>query len=386
MRVHPYAVEQASGDIPAAVGNARTAWTTRTGLLLRVRSESGLEGMGEASPLPGYSPDCIEDARSALLALPDVIELDLETSRGWLHELEQALGAVPASVPSARFALETAVLDVVGKALHKPIARLIGTPLPEVPWAGVVEASRREEALGKAERLGRAGVATIKVKIDGAEPLSDTVDWLHLLAGRLADSGGRPRTIIEPSSERARPRDRIGGAKDFGGRTKLRLDANRTIPASLVRAWTDRLSELRPEFLEEPIAPERLPGGAPVAIPLALDESLQGMTAAELESIVVGNAAYRVVVLKPTVLGGLLRCMQWAKHARRLGLGAVVSHTLEGPVAWSACAALALCVQDQGVAAGLEPHAALAAWPAMRLPALDGTRIVDSALPGLGLP
>ncbi len=77
--------------------NARAAWTERTSLLVTL--EGG--GVGEAAPLPGYSPDTLEECRAALI----------EPIRDWR--------ALP---PAARFAVEMALgLDLPGP--RRPVAR-----------------------------------------------------------------------------------------------------------------------------------------------------------------------------------------------------------------------------------------------------------------------
>ena len=42
--------------------------TEREGILLRLRAADGTEGWGEAAPLPGYSPDTLDDVLTELPA------------------------------------------------------------------------------------------------------------------------------------------------------------------------------------------------------------------------------------------------------------------------------------------------------------------------------
>ena len=46
--------------------DARRTWPTRDSLLVRLTDTAGYEGVGEASPLPGYSQDLLEDVEPAL--------------------------------------------------------------------------------------------------------------------------------------------------------------------------------------------------------------------------------------------------------------------------------------------------------------------------------
>ena len=66
MRVTGAEVIPIAAPLGGPVQNARTAWTRREGLLLRLRDEEGRVGQGEASPLPDYSPDTLAGCRAAL--------------------------------------------------------------------------------------------------------------------------------------------------------------------------------------------------------------------------------------------------------------------------------------------------------------------------------
>jgi L-alanine-DL-glutamate epimerase-like enolase superfamily enzyme len=201
------------------------------------------------------------------------------------------------------------------------------------------------------------GYASIKVKV-GGQPLEDDMRVVFEVAEAAAGVSNSQRT----------------GAR-------VRVDAN--------RAWqpetaTQVLTALRAwgiEFVEEPVAGGQWSKLAGCSVPLAADESLaQGYAVAKLASLGV-----RTVVLKPTVLG-LSRSVALAKAARSLGMTVVVSHTFDGKVAYAAAAALALAVGSSDVASGLGPHPGLAAWPGEMPLALDASRLVPTAAPGLGIP
>ena len=71
--------------LPAAARSAAGTWTERTGLTLLLEDDAGLTGLGEAAPLPGFSPDDLAGARAALVALrgatfPDSSPCDVTAS------------------------------------------------------------------------------------------------------------------------------------------------------------------------------------------------------------------------------------------------------------------------------------------------------------------
>jgi L-alanine-DL-glutamate epimerase-like enolase superfamily enzyme len=92
----------------------------------------------------------------------------------------------------------------------------------------------------------------------------------------------------------------------------------------------------------------------------------------------------RTFVLKPTLLGGLIRTRSLAERASASGRSFVISHLLEGEIARAACAHLALALG--GLAAGLGDHPALARLSGGRHAAWIGPAWIEPPrAAGLGL-
>jgi L-alanine-DL-glutamate epimerase-like enolase superfamily enzyme len=166
---------------------------------------------------------------------------------------------------------------------------------------------------------------------------------------------------------------------ELGDAFELRLDANRSISRAALGETLRELARYRIEFLEEPLddpQPDELAGSP---CPLALDESLQRLHGAALDRL-LELGSVQALVLKPTTLGGFGRCIRLALRGRQHGCWPVVSHTLEGPVGWAACAHLALALGSDR-AAGLWP------MPHQRapLPSIAQGRLLASPDFGLGL-
>jgi len=101
---------------------------------------------------------------------------------------------------------------------------------------------------------------------------------------------------------------------------------------------------------------------------VALDESLSGIEPEALED----HGYARAVVLKPTLLGGMIRTLRFARLATRLGARPVLSSAYETGVGTSALVALAAAVGDEEVPAGLDTYRRLAEdvlEPCLELPA-----------------
>lgn len=329
--------------------DARRAWPTRSGLLIELSAGSH-RGLGEASPLPGYSPDSLEQCGLALAEV-DLAALEealrIEETRAALKAVAQLL---PKRLPAARMALETAALDLRARQRNLSAPALLGAePGARRPLAYVLGAPDAQ-GLQVMSHAMHCGYHHFKIKLGRAGNFE----------AEMAGVRAARRTL--------------------GAALPLRLDVNRAWSPSEAQRACELLEALDIEFIEEPCAP--LTRALRSRVPLALDESLQGLEAEDLEAWAQRTGA-SVLILKPMVLGGLSHCLELAGCARSLGLGVVVSHTLDGPVALLAAATLALALPTMA-AQGLAPHAGLRAWPKVTLPFVEGG-LQSWSRPGLGL-
>lgn len=356
MRIVEATLARFAGELREAPVSAKRRWTSRSGLLLQLRDEQGHIGQGEASPLPGYSYDNLEACETALRAIDRDELAGVQHGAPLLEALSAASNRLPAELPAARFALETALLDLAGQQAGKPswallrssVRHLQSQPLP-IPLCGLIAARDPDAALGQATRLVGRGLATLKLKVgfDGDIALARAV------------------------------RDRVGGC------VLLRFDANRAWSAERAAGRLRELVEIGPELVEEPTCEPTALADSPV--PLALDESLQAPGALDRMRPALRRLRIEAVVLKPAALGGLVQCIELATRAQSLGLGVVVSHLLDGPVALAAAASLALAVASPERASGLDRHPGLSIWPAVHVPLVGATHITPGGDAGLGV-
>jgi L-Ala-D/L-Glu epimerase len=356
MRIDSIDIVEFSGGVTAAK-SATSEWSERTGMLLRVRTPDGLVGQGEASPLPGYSSDAYASALATLRSVdwerlpePDVPESAAEI----VGRLDRIAGST--HVASARFALETAYLDLVGQRASRPLWRLFGggDAGSRVPLSSLIGSADDAGIVDAARTAVARGVAGVKLK----------------LSGRSSDERvARVRSV----------RAAIGGAG-------LRLDANGSLPADRARSELSKFSDLGIEFVEEPVARGSVPSLTDLPVPIALDESLQDPDAWDRMAPALERLGCVALVLKPMALGGFSACIRWASKAREHGIDVTVSHLFDGPVSLTACAHLALAIGSRRYGSGLDAHGALLAWPATELPLHSESAIVGSDRPGLGMP
>lgn len=347
MRIHSVHVRRHGGEGSGPMGPAGRAVTGREGAVVTLTDDRGNTGVGEASPLPGYSPDSVDEAAAALeAAAASLVDVEVPES---LVDI-----AFDAPSPAARFAMESALLDLLGRRQGVPARALLGAPRA-VAVSGYAGAAHGAGLVAAVRALLDAGLGTVKVKVGGGSFEAD-------------------RAAV------ARLRGELGDA------WTLRLDANGAWSVDEARANLESLAPYDVSLVEQPVAGAELFQLGETAIPWAADESLllPGVRDRLLDPKDRGaRQGCAAVVLKPALLGGFLACRALAQRAAALRLGVIVTHLFDGPVALAACRAFArsLCVTP--LASGLGPHAGLAAWPAH--PFAAGPWVGDDDAPGLGV-
>ncbi len=303
-----------------------------------VRLETdGAFGIGEASPLPDYSPDTIDEAHDALAGPQTLPAFDADRVTDWLDQLGHLAS------PAAQFALETAAFDLAGRLRQQPVRALLSSAVP--PASIALNALVATEA--EAARAFDRGIRTLKVKL-GRNEFAEEYAFVRKLRATYPD-------------------------------VAIRLDANGAWPLERAAAYLEQLAELTIEYIEEPVASADMPR-LTSPIRLAADESLSRLSTDAL----LANDSIDIFVLKPMLQGGLRRCLRLADAALAGGANVVVSHMFDGPIARAACAELSLALATK-LACGLDAHAALPRWPALNVPQLTDNAIVPTDTVGLGV-
>ncbi len=348
----------------------------RFGTVLELRDSDGRRGWGEASPLPGYARETPAHAAAVLLAwLADVGTAGLITADidAWPMDFEDSWLA---RSPAARAAVVCAMLDLAGRRSGAPIRELLetraaaGNGFGDGPTAGptdgtvplnaLVALEDRQAAVESALAAERRGIRTLKAKLGPGARFDADLEILRAV-----------REAVGPS-------------------IAIRLDANGLWSLAEARGYLERLTELEPEYVEEPVAGADFAELAGAPVPLAADESLRDP---EVASRLLESDAVYVAVLKPPSLGGLDRCTELAGRAASNGKRTVVTHSFEGPVGHGAACELALAIAATStdvfpsgpMACGLDRHAGLEAWKDVAVPQLSDSSLVPAFVSGHGV-
>ncbi len=333
-------VAQVGGPTRGAISSQRV-WSERHGLLLGLFDGGLLLGVGEASPLPGYSPDNLVDAARALRALrpPSGLPLTTHAIAAWCTE--SALES-----PSARFAVETALLDAAARQQSLAVGSLLGQRRAvqrSVLVGHLSDPNRVQLAIESTAR----GARCLKFKASGEDP------------------GTEAAQIVEVR-------------RNLGAAVRIRLDLNGALDVDGARRALDHYARAEVELVEEPTRGAELLQLGACAVPWHVDESL---AQPELRSALLAGSAASGFVLKPTLLGGVMQCLAFATQALDSGRQVIITHAFEGPVALAACCELALALGPHAdTAHGLDLHPPLSAFPAAHIAQLPQSASTDAPL------
>lgn len=319
----------------------------REGFLIRVNC-NGYRGVGEATPLPGWTEPY--DACAAALARTAGADTsddgDTNASGG---DPDRTSGA---STPAARHGVELARTDAAARESGESLAAWLadGTPAATVPVNATVGDAPVEATARATREAVDAGYRTVKVKV-GARTPDDDIARLRAVRAAAGDT------------------------------VELRADANGAWDRPTAERVLDAAADLDFAYVEQPLPAPDLTGHAALrgrGVEVAVDESL----AAVGPDAVLDRGAADVVVCKPMALGGPVRTLEVAERAADHGIGAVVTTTIDGVVARIGALHVAAALPEVracGLATGGRIAADLAPDPA---PVEDGEMVVP---PGPGL-
>ncbi|RMF90116.1 MAG: chloromuconate cycloisomerase, partial [Nitrospinota bacterium] len=276
-------------------------------LLVRLRTDTGLEGLGEAVTLggPTWSEETVETAQLVTnrYLLPLVIGKSPLSLAGILEEMHRRVKGHY----FAKAALECALFDLLGKAHNLPLYALLGGKCRErVPLSWSLATGDIEAEIAEAQRLMARGQWIFKLKT-GVEAPEHDVERVAAL-----------RTAL-------------------GERADLRIDANQGWDVPTAIRTLRRMEPYRITFAEQPVPRWDIEGLAAVSrsvsIPVMADESV--CTPQEALRVATRSAA-RLFSLKLTKSGGFLASKKIAGIAEAAGISCYVGCMIETSVGTAA--------------------------------------------------
>lgn len=287
----------------------------------------GDTGLGEVAPLAGFSIETMDEAYSQLVEQLALWQQGVELNFDGLY-------------PSVAFGLSMAQMELT----------------KQLPQHGVYQAAPLcsgdpDELIPKLNAMSGQKVAKIKVGL--YEPIRDGM-LVSLFLESIPD-------------------------------LTLRLDANRAWTAEKAQQFAKKIAPSlrgRIAFIEEPC---QVPGDSfsfaiDTGIAIAWDETLQHAIRRDDFKLEDLNGA-KAIVIKPTLLGSVERCIALIQRAKELGIKAVVSSSIESSLGLTQLARLAYWQLPDEIpgldTVGLFAQQLEVAWPGCELPL---TSLSDQAL------
>ncbi len=292
-------------------------------VILRIGTDSGLVGLGAASPEPRVTGETMGACRQSLAAdrLQWLIGRAISDFEGLCHEAADRLPGTPAALAAVDIALH----DLAAQERGVPLVEMLGRARGALPTSITIGIKPLEETLAEAEEYLSRGFEILKVKVG-----LDLEEDLRRLT---------------------RLRERVG----LG--IRLRADANQGYSVEETLRFFRKTASLDLEFLEQPLPANEIEAMR------ALPESIRDRIAAD-ESLLGENDA-RLLAGPPRACGilnvKLMKCGGIAP-ARRI---AAIAESAGVRLMWG-------CMDESRVSIAAALHAALSC-PATRHLDLDGS-------------
>jgi len=316
IHVHPLALPFRSCFPIAPMGRAHVP-----NLLVRILTEEGLEGQGEAAPFPGVTGETEGICLAAARELAGLVRG--RDPRSWAALSREMAAFLPRNA-TTRSAFDMALLDLAAQAAGLPLWRFLGGERRPIPTDITLDAAEHAAAAEAARRYTAMGFRAIKVKLDG-EPEEDE---------------RRLRAVAEAA----------------GPGVALRLDACQAWDAAQAVRELGRLADLRLEFCEQPVRADALAGLRWVRerspVPVMADEALTDAPSALALARMGAADAFNIKLSKA---GGLAEAARVAAVASAAGIPCMIGSRLESRLGITAAAHFALS-QDSIRFADLDGH------------------------------
>ncbi|GAB2607291.1 o-succinylbenzoate synthase [Belliella aquatica] len=299
-------------DFKFDAGTSRGVLKQKETYFVTVRSRSnsqGFYGIGEAGPLPNLSLDDLPDFEDQLMKIcNDLSSTEIELDQ--THIFDFVNKNISGSLPSIRFAFESALLDYSNGGKRLIFDSDFVSKREPISINGLIWMGEKDFMLEQIDKKLQDGYDCIKMKI-GAIDFDQECDLLAYIRSKFDKN-----------------------------QITLRVDANGAFTPDEAFEKLKRLAEFDLHSIEQPIrqgqvsAMSRLCEVTPIAI--ALDEELIGVFGQENKKSLLQQINPQYIILKPTLLGGFRETKEWIDIAERLNITWWMTSALESNIGLNA--------------------------------------------------
>ena len=271
-------------------------YSNREGIWIKFSCD-GLIGIGEAAPLQFFSNESLKDVYYALESFYQSIENENCSE----EDLLSLIDVHTIGIPSAKFALETMLFDIIGQNKGISIAEHLNPDyLSKIKINGIAGLHHPDDKY-----------EVIKVKM-GYSNLFDEIEYVDKLTNY------------------------------YGENIKFRIDLNGSLDLTRSIRLCKELEKFNIDYVEQPISAYNLEDLAELryhtSIPIALDESLTDYNSAEE---IIEKQAADILIIKPMVSGGFIECRKIINLAKIENIESIITSSLESSIGQIACLHLA---------------------------------------------
>ena len=346
---------------------------TQDTLLVRIQTDTGLEGWGEcdASPLVSLAVYCCPMSHGNIINIrASLVGETLDGPDDVLRLSEKALrnGLDIQQIQHAYSGAEIALWDVIGQQLNQPVYRLLaersGTPdtaHPKLPYASVLFGDTPEETYRIATRLREQGYNAAKF---GWGPMGKFGEASDIALVRAAREG-------------------------MGTEAQIMIDAGVVWGSDhkTVYERAEAFAQFSPTWLEEPLAPDAVDayGALTRQNPPVRIAAGEGSNTYRMAEDIIVHGGIQFVQIDAGRIGGIMPSFQVRQLAEQHGIQ-YVNHTFKSHLSLAAALHVFATNPDFNLleypAAGSELSQRLVANP---LPVESDGRVRVRDLPGLGV-
>ncbi len=293
MRVKQFSVIPFSHTLLHPLVNSNQTIKNRDGFYVHINTDIG-EGVGEAAPLQGFNTESLKELSYAFEGFNlDILEIDIES----FDEVVSLISLHFENLPSAQFALETALLDIFSKKNGVPLHKYLSLQSSNlITCNGIFGIHSPDD-----------GFSTIKVKV-GGKNLFQELKYLDKIQSQ------------------------------FGKDVVLRLDANESFDLPRAIRFCKEVERFNIEYIEQPLKRDALEDLSELryhtSIPIALDETIADISSVEKS---IDLQAGDFFIIKPTLTGGFTQCKKIVQYIESSSLKWTMTSSIESEVGLRAC-------------------------------------------------
>jgi O-succinylbenzoate synthase len=293
---------------PFHIGN--NLLTSREGAIIKFDTETGLQGFGEAAPLPGLHKENLQDTIIQLKNIkPFLIGTQIENFPETINLLQDEKNWPP----SIQFAIESAFLTLNKSSDYQVRNHIFPESLRDKILINTLATGSISSINHQIEQSLKKKYRSIKVKV-GKQSLREEIDLIKDIQKKIGES------------------------------STLRLDANRSWTFEEAVIFAGSFEDESIEYIEEPLKdPARLPElYKKTGLSIALDETLTEISPENFNY----EDWINTLILKPAVLGSVQKSLEYINLAKTYGMKSVISDTFHTGIGLSLLIRLASIIDD----------------------------------------